>query len=77
MAVTGALTRHCSSCGTERTFQQPPCVDGHGDNCPEWSCVACGEVLLVGIPLIDGWIVDDLPLDDLPPTQPGSPSQAA
>ena len=42
------LTRHCSICGDERTFEQPPCEDGHGDGCPELACVECGAALVVG-----------------------------
>lgn len=66
MAVTEALIHHCSACGTERPFEQPPCFDGHGDDCPEWACVDCGGALLVGLPPIDAWWYDDLPLDDRP-----------
>ena len=66
MAVTEALIHHCSACGTERPFEQPPCLDGHGDDCPEWACVDCGGALLIGLPPIDAWYYDDLPLDDLP-----------
>jgi hypothetical protein len=64
MAVTEALLHHCSACGTERPFEQPPCLDGHGDDCPEWACVDCGEALLIGLPPIDAWWYDDLPIDD-------------
>ena len=64
MAVTEALLHHCSACGTERPFEQPPCLDGHGDNCPEWACVECGGALLLGLPPIDAWLYDDLPIDD-------------
>lgn len=42
------LTRHCSTCGDERTFEQPPCEDGHGLDCPELACVECGLALVVG-----------------------------
>jgi hypothetical protein len=76
MAVTEALIRHCITCGKERPFQQPPCLDRHGPDCPERACVQCGEALLVGIPLLDDWIFDDLPIDDLPVT-PRAPWQAA
>jgi hypothetical protein len=64
MAVTEALIHNCSACGTERPFEQPPCVDGHGDDCPEWACVHCGGALLIGLPPIDAWWYDDLPIDD-------------
>jgi hypothetical protein len=44
------LTRHCSSCGAERLFEQPSCPDGHGESCPEWACVECGTAMIIGIP---------------------------
>jgi hypothetical protein len=43
-----ALRRHCSVCDGERRFEQPPCADGHGSDCPEWACVECGMTILVG-----------------------------
>ncbi len=39
---------HCPVCDTERNFEQPPCTDGHGPDCPEWVCTECGTALLVG-----------------------------
>ena len=39
--------RWCPSCGDERLFEVPPCPDGHGADCPERACVACGTALLV------------------------------
>jgi hypothetical protein len=41
------ITRHCSACGAERLFERPPCLGGHGDECPEWACVGCGTAILV------------------------------
>lgn len=41
-------SRHCSACGEERVFEQPPCEDGHGADCPEWVCLECGSAILVG-----------------------------
>ncbi|MGY1603018.1 hypothetical protein [Geodermatophilus sp. SYSU D00815] len=40
----------CPSCGEDRDFVQPPCVDGHTDDgaCPEWACADCGTALVVG-----------------------------
>ncbi|TMQ82196.1 hypothetical protein ETD83_41360 [Actinomadura soli] len=32
-------------------FEQPPCPDGHGEECPERACVECGAAVLVGSPL--------------------------
>jgi hypothetical protein len=42
------LTRQCSTCGDESVFEQPPCEDGHGPDCPELACVECGTALVVG-----------------------------
>lgn len=42
---------HCSTCGDEREFEQPPCPDGHGAECPERVCVDCGAAVLVDPPL--------------------------
>jgi hypothetical protein len=42
---------YCSTCGDEREFEQPPCPDGHGQDCPERACTACGTAVLVGLPL--------------------------
>ncbi|MGH3319202.1 MAG: hypothetical protein ACRDN9_03305 [Streptosporangiaceae bacterium] len=40
--------RHCPTCREERTFEQPPCADGHGLDCPERACVECGHAIIVG-----------------------------
>lgn len=37
----------CDTCGTEMLFEVPPCVDGHGDDCPELVCTGCGSALLM------------------------------
>lgn len=42
------LTLHCSVCDDERCFEQPPCADGHGADCPEYACVECGMAIVVG-----------------------------
>lgn len=39
--------RLCPSCGDERAFEAPPCVDGHGPDCAELACRDCGTALLV------------------------------
>ena len=39
--------RLCLSCGDERRFDCPPCLDGHGAECPELACVDCGAALLI------------------------------
>lgn len=40
-------SQHCTTCGGEREFEQPPCMDGHGGDCPEWLCVVCGHAIVV------------------------------
>ncbi|HLZ36166.1 MAG TPA: hypothetical protein VKP64_00075 [Mycobacteriales bacterium] len=45
--VRPTTVRHCSTCGGEQLFEQPPCEDGHAE-CPEWACVACGFAVVVG-----------------------------
>src|SRR5690606_35021409 len=60
-SVTGACERdachsrgrsplYCSTCGDERVFEQPPCPDGHGGECPELACTDCGSAVLAGPP---------------------------
>ena len=41
----------CPDCGDERAFVQPPCVDGHGADCPERACADCGTALWFGGPV--------------------------
>ena len=38
----------CPTCARPRPFEQPPCADGHGSECPERVCMSCGTALLVG-----------------------------
>ncbi len=38
----------CPECRDESAFEQPPCADGHGFDCPEWFCVSCGFAVFVG-----------------------------
>ncbi len=41
----------CPACEDERSFVQPPCVDGHTDDggeCPEWACADCGTAVFAG-----------------------------
>jgi hypothetical protein len=38
----------CPDCRDESVFEQPPCEDGHGFDCPEWCCVTCGSAVFVG-----------------------------
>jgi len=41
--------QHCPTCGDEREFETPPCLDDHGEECPELACLECGTALLVGL----------------------------
>lgn len=41
-----ATWQGCPSCGDEREFEQPPCGEGHGGDCPERSCVSCGHAFV-------------------------------
>ena len=44
----------CPECRDEQIFEQPLCVDGHGPDCPEWMCQACGfGLFLATYPEID------------------------
>ncbi len=38
----------CPECRDDSPFEQPPCEDGHGHDCPEWFCVSCGFAVLAG-----------------------------
>lgn len=42
----------CSTCrptdGKDRSFERPPCSDGHGEDCPELACTGCGAAFLSG-----------------------------
>lgn len=37
---------HCDLCQGVMVFDVPPCVDGHGVDCPELVCTGCGTALL-------------------------------
>lgn len=41
------MKRYCDKCRAVRTFEQPPCQEGHGGDCDEWSCTVCGEAMLI------------------------------
>ncbi len=48
--------RWCSTCNGKQLFEQPPCEDGHGDDCLDLACVTCGSALVLGLvatPLTD------------------------
>ncbi len=36
------LELHCMECRRVQPFEQPQCLDGHDEDCPEWVCVSCG-----------------------------------
>ncbi|MER7332024.1 MULTISPECIES: hypothetical protein [unclassified Micromonospora] len=38
---------YCDTCEGVQPFEAPPCVDGHGADCPELACTGCGEAVLV------------------------------
>ncbi len=38
----------CPECEDVSVFEQPPCGDGHGGDCPEWFCVTCGCAVIEG-----------------------------
>ncbi len=37
----------CRNCARTTEFEQPPCRDGHGADCPEWYCTECGAATIV------------------------------
>jgi len=47
----------CPECAAEREFEQPPCFDGHGLDCPEWICCSCGTALIVGFTFAEQVVV--------------------
>ncbi len=36
-------SRYCPSCQDETLFETPDCLEGHGHDCPERLCSACGS----------------------------------
>ncbi|MFN2477722.1 MAG: hypothetical protein ABR615_00900 [Pseudonocardiaceae bacterium] len=49
---TAVLTDlYCPECAELKAFEQPPCLDGHGVDCPERLCVTCGVALLIDLPV--------------------------
>jgi hypothetical protein len=34
--------RWCPGCSVQTLFEQPPCDDGHGDDCLDLACMECG-----------------------------------
>jgi hypothetical protein len=45
--MSAELTLTCPVCGRRSEFEQPPCADGHGSDCPELICVRCSTAVLV------------------------------
>jgi hypothetical protein len=48
--TAGMIEVYCPDCAELEVFEQPPCVDGHGVDCPEWLCLNCGTALLIDAP---------------------------
>lgn len=46
----------CPECQEPRVFEQPPCADGHGTDCPDLACCVCGTAVVIGG--VDGKVVD-------------------
>lgn len=44
-----AELRWCADCSAETFFEQPPCQDGHGEDCLDLACVECGAALVIGV----------------------------
>ena len=44
----------CPECRDDSAFEQPPCQEGHGLDCPEWFCVTCGFAVFAG-----GWDINE------------------
>ncbi len=44
-----SVVRQCPGCRDKRTFDTPPCVDGHGADCAELACCQCGAALVVPV----------------------------
>jgi hypothetical protein len=58
VAPMQASVRWCASCATETLFEQPPCEDGHGEDCLDLACVACGAALTIGVLLMTEQVVE-------------------
>lgn len=41
------LMLYCPSCARECLAEIPPCLDGHGAECPDRACVECGTALVL------------------------------
>lgn len=49
--TTELLMLHCPTCARDCLAETPPCLDGHGELCPDRACVECGTALLLDAPL--------------------------
>jgi len=58
----------CRDCAEDRLFEQPPCDEAHGGDCPDLACTRCGAAVTVGV-LAEG--------DDLAPLEESHDLQAA
>lgn len=38
----------CPTCGDERAFEAPECLDGHATDCPDLACTSCGTAVVLG-----------------------------
>jgi hypothetical protein len=38
---------YCDTCEGVQPFEAPPCLDGHGVDCPELVCTGCGLAVLI------------------------------
>lgn len=45
------IEAYCPECAQHEAFEQPPCTDGHGADCPEWLCLTCGTAVLIDVPI--------------------------
>lgn len=47
MSVTIMAVQWCTTCRSDRSFEQPLCGEGHGADCPEWFCADCGVAVVL------------------------------
>lgn len=55
VTFAGTASLACGCCGVTTEFEQPPCPDGHGGECPEWYCTECGAATILGRPNRRRW----------------------
>ncbi len=44
----------CPRCRRDCLTEVPPCLDGHGSECPDRACVECGTALWIDVLPVDG-----------------------